>query len=192
MEQKPYHHGNLHNELIEIGIQLINEEGIDNFSLRKVARIAGVSPTACYNHFKNKEDLIASMKEYVSNRFADELKQVADEVKGKTRMTALGVAYVSFFRTNPHYLSFLYENEDYNITLTENDFVGDHKAFCIFREVAIEETNKWGLTKEMQLKCLISMWVMVQGIASMANMKGFHYDGDWDELTKTLLCNLHE
>ncbi len=60
-EKKPYHFGNLKEALIEQGIELIHEEGIEKFSLRKVAKRVGVSATACYNHFENMEELIQGM-----------------------------------------------------------------------------------------------------------------------------------
>ena len=53
MVNKPYHHGNLKNELIEAGIALINEEGLSGFSLRKVAAKCNVSNAAPYSHFNN-------------------------------------------------------------------------------------------------------------------------------------------
>ena len=41
--KKPYHFGNLKEALIEQGIALIHEEGIEKFSLRKAAKKVGVS-----------------------------------------------------------------------------------------------------------------------------------------------------
>ena len=38
MEKKPYHHKNLKNDLIEKGIELVNKNGINQLSLRKVAQ----------------------------------------------------------------------------------------------------------------------------------------------------------
>ena len=46
--KKSYHHGNLREELIEKGIELINEEGEEKLSLRKVAKMCGVSNAAPY------------------------------------------------------------------------------------------------------------------------------------------------
>lgn len=34
---------------------------------------------------------------------------------------------------------------------------------------------------------LVVMWAATHGLAAMANMKGFHYDGDWGQLTEKLL-----
>ena len=51
MEQKrqTYHHKDLRNALIETGIQLVSTEGINAFSLRKVAAACGVSHAAPYS-----------------------------------------------------------------------------------------------------------------------------------------------
>ncbi|WP_250673351.1 TetR/AcrR family transcriptional regulator [Paraclostridium ghonii] len=189
MQEKPYHHGNLHNELIEKGISLINEEGISNFSLRKVAKLAGVSATACYNHFSNKEELLDSMKSYVSVRFAKVILDAAESSEGESPTIDMGKAYVKFFADNPHYFSFIYDNEDYCIELNEDDFIGDYKAFCIFRDVSIACMEKLEIPKIQQRDNLVAMWAMVQGLSSMANMKGFHYKGDWCKLTETILEN---
>ena len=50
--KKSYHHGNLREELIEKGIEMINEAGEEKLSLRKVAKMCGVSNAAPYTYFK--------------------------------------------------------------------------------------------------------------------------------------------
>ena len=78
MENKAYHHGNLQEALMEEGIAMIHEEGTAQFSLRKLAKRVGVSPTACYNHYENVEALQKSMRQYVTERFCNALKQVTE------------------------------------------------------------------------------------------------------------------
>ena len=53
-----YHHGNLREALIDAGIKIINENGEENLSLRKVAAACDVSHAAPYAHFRDKEELI--------------------------------------------------------------------------------------------------------------------------------------
>ena len=62
-----YHHGNLRQALIDAGIKLINENGEENLSLRKVAAACDVSHAAPYAHFKDKEELIDAIKENVTD-----------------------------------------------------------------------------------------------------------------------------
>src|SRR6202161_1376844 len=57
----PYHHGNLAPALVEAALALLDETQDWGFSLREVARRAGVSHDAPYKHFPEKRDLLASV-----------------------------------------------------------------------------------------------------------------------------------
>jgi AcrR family transcriptional regulator len=61
MAKDTYHHGNLKNALIEAGIEILAKEGVYGLSLRKVAREAGVSHSAPYAHFSDKQSLVAAI-----------------------------------------------------------------------------------------------------------------------------------
>ena len=56
-----YHHGNLKPALIAAGLKEVTQHGVEGFSLRGVARRAGVSAPAVYRHFADKDDLLAAM-----------------------------------------------------------------------------------------------------------------------------------
>lgn len=60
-EAKPYHHGDLRRALIDAALELVTEEQDWGFSLREVARRAGVSHNAPYNHFPEKRDLLGAV-----------------------------------------------------------------------------------------------------------------------------------
>ena len=60
--QKSYHHGDLKQALLEETARILREEGESALSLRRLASNLGVSRTAPYNHFENKEC------ELISNR----------------------------------------------------------------------------------------------------------------------------
>jgi AcrR family transcriptional regulator len=61
MEEKKYHHGDLKNALIMAGKDVLAQEGVNGLSLRKVAKQAGVSHSAPYAHFTDKQALIAAI-----------------------------------------------------------------------------------------------------------------------------------
>ncbi|EKF75563.1 TetR family transcriptional regulator [Alcanivorax hongdengensis A-11-3] len=56
-----YHHGDLHATLLQEANRLLNEQGIEGLSLRKLAERAGVSRTAPYHHFKDKNALLCAL-----------------------------------------------------------------------------------------------------------------------------------
>lgn len=52
--EKAYHHGHLKEELLRLGLEALERDGIEGLSLRALAEAAGVSKTAPYRHFPDK------------------------------------------------------------------------------------------------------------------------------------------
>jgi AcrR family transcriptional regulator len=61
MKRENYHHGDLKQALIDAGIKILKEEGIGALTLRSAARAAGVSHSAPYAHFPDKQSLLAAI-----------------------------------------------------------------------------------------------------------------------------------
>src|ERR1700689_5539194 len=101
-KSQPYHHGDLRHALIDTALQLVTEEQDWTFSLREVARRAGVSPRAPYNHFPEKLDLLAAPALVGFERLRDGLrdaKAVCDE--SEARRAAICRTYVHLGLKNP-------------------------------------------------------------------------------------------
>ena len=58
----PYHHGNVREALIDEGMQLIESNQVELLSLRRLAKEVGVTPSAVYNHFSNRNALMLAIK----------------------------------------------------------------------------------------------------------------------------------
>ena len=189
MEKKPYHHGNLHETLLEESMAMIHEEGMSQFSLRKLAKRVGVSPTACYNHFSNMEDLLSAITEYIDARFTEAVEKGVEKSLSNPRnlMIELGKEYVSFFAENPFYFSYIFENTDKEIELTDLDFTSNYAPFVLFKNSAITVMKQANIPEEHYRNNIVAMWAIVHGLAAMANMKSFKFNGDWKELTETIL-----
>ena len=56
--RRAYHHGNLHQALLEAAAGLVAERGPEGFSLLDAARACGVSASAPYKHFADKAALL--------------------------------------------------------------------------------------------------------------------------------------
>lgn len=190
--KKAYHFGNLKETLIEQGIELIHEEGIEKFSLRKVAKKVGVSAAACYNHFGNIDELLKGMYAYVIDRFSTVLEQAVEENPCHYIMISMGVAYVEFFAKYPHYFNFLFDSEYLDIQIKETEIIwnGNFTPFEIFVNGAKRGLRELNIDEAELRDDLLVMWATVHGLAAMANMKGIQYEnGDWGALTERILKN---
>jgi AcrR family transcriptional regulator len=99
---QPYHHGDLRHALIETALQLVTEEQDWTFSLREVARRAGVSHRAPYNHFPEKLDLLAAVAAVGFGRLRDGLlRAMAGIDDAEERLVAICRAYVRLGLENP-------------------------------------------------------------------------------------------
>lgn len=98
-----YHHGNLRPALVEAALALIDERGVDDLSVREVARRAGVSSAAPFRHFEDKAALLAAVAEDAQRRFSDHVEAARRRAKGDAvaRFQAVGVAFVEFAVAHP-------------------------------------------------------------------------------------------
>jgi AcrR family transcriptional regulator len=99
----PYHHGNLRQALLDAGLELVTKKGISGFTLREVARCAGVSHNAPYAHFRDRADLVAALAAQGLRGLRDALAEARDRTTGNAidRLRSTGVAYVRFAIQNP-------------------------------------------------------------------------------------------
>lgn len=184
-----YHHGNLRKALIEEGIRMVHENGMQAFSLRKLAKRVGVSAAACYNHFANAQELTDVMLGYISDRFVQALAKSDDS----NVMISMGRAYVEFFAGNPHYFSVLFDSENVDIHITQDSVVYSkrNEPFQLFVQEAAKGAAAEGEAEGTAFRDrILAMWAMVHGFAAMANMKGFCYEGDWGALVEEILKKL--
>jgi AcrR family transcriptional regulator len=105
MPKRAYHHGNLRPALLKAALRAIAEEGPDKFTLRDVARRAGVSAPAVYRHFEDKDDLLAAVAADCSDRLA---AAMIDGVASAPpdpleRFRATGIALVRFAVAHPEH-----------------------------------------------------------------------------------------
>jgi AcrR family transcriptional regulator len=93
-----YHHGALRPALIAAARTLLDEGGAKAVGLRETARRVGVSPTATYRHFRDKDSLLAAVAAEGFRAFGKALDDVARNCRP---LSAMGRAYVEFALANP-------------------------------------------------------------------------------------------
>lgn len=107
-----YHHGNLRPALISAGLELLEVGGVEALTLRAVARRAGVSHTAPYNHFADRQALLAAVAtEGFEELGASIAAATADVTAPRERLRALARGYLEFPATHPELYRLMFGNE---------------------------------------------------------------------------------
>ena len=107
---KPYHHGNLREALLGAAIRLIAEVGPTAFTLREVARRAGVSHNAPYRHFRDRDDLMAAV---AAQGFRELTRAMNEAAAPKSdpldRLKHAGLGYVTFALRRPEHFTVMFD-----------------------------------------------------------------------------------
>lgn len=181
-----YHHGNLKEQLILAGMEIITNEGVGALSIRKAAERCSVSHAAPYSHFKNKDEYLRKINEFAGERFAEALEESLKYDKGD--MVEMAKAYVRFFTKNPMFYDFYMKYADFDIDIGETELkCRNSRAFDIFKRSADEYLSRLGVPEEKRALNTIKMWTVVQGITMLAVMPGVKCDTDWEEYTEKIL-----
>ena len=194
MRTNKYHHGDLKKEMILKGLELLNEKGMDGFSLRKVAAMCNVSHMAPYKHFKDKEELVDEISKYVVNEFENSIINSLDkELNPDDMMIEIGKSYIRFMVNNKNYLKFLTQNNNlFSAKLENGDIVNENsKVFNVFKESAIKMFQYRGIDEKEYTINIITMWSIVQGIAVLIANKNIviEEDNNYEVLLEYILKN---
>jgi AcrR family transcriptional regulator len=96
-----YHHGDLRAALVLAAIELLEESGETELSLRAVARRAGVSPAAPYRHYADREALVSAVAAVGYRELAERLAAAHPAPSTPEQLASVAIAYVQFALERP-------------------------------------------------------------------------------------------
>ncbi|MFI7102560.1 TetR/AcrR family transcriptional regulator [Streptomyces sp. NPDC050161] len=96
-----YHHGNLRAACLRAARELLEEDGSAGLSLRAVARRAGVSATAPYRHYADRDALVSAVAAEGYRELAGQLAAAHPAPTTPDDLAAVAVAYVRFALDHP-------------------------------------------------------------------------------------------
>jgi AcrR family transcriptional regulator len=177
----PYHHGDLRRVLLDASLALIDAQGVAAWSLREVAREAGVSHNAPYHHFADKGALLAAIAEEGFAELGREIRSArALGADPAARLAACGIAYVRFALQSAATFRVMFRPELCTSSTNTPVEKTSEPAFQALVETVVEcqAAGLWPPGDPMPL--VLTAWSAVHGLASLwldgplqANRMGF-------------------
>lgn len=187
-----YHHGNLRSALLKAAFKLIEKIGSERFTLREVARKAGVSHNAPYRHFPSRESLIAALATESLQQLHENLQAAVDKCADPSAcLHDAAIAYLRFALKNPSRFNIMFhstfDREAYP------DYVAAYTGLLELLSELIRQGRGFATPAETAGELI---WASIHGIAELGLAKRLR-DGSQleleqlaDTVTSALLAGL--
>jgi len=151
-----YHHGDLRRTIITAAVGAIAESGIDGWSLRELARRAGVSHAAPAHHFGDKAGVLTAVAAEGYALFADALEEAGSD------LLQAGLAYVRFATEHPIHFGVMFQPGLYRA-----DDAALVEARTRAGEVLTVGARTYSSTPSAALDTSLAAWSIAHGFASL-------------------------
>ena len=170
MAEQHYHHGDLPTALRSAAVELIAERGPANFSLREVARRAGVSHAAPAHHFGDVRGLLTSVATEGFTVLTSEMVRAREGVTDpREQLAACGKAYVRTALANPGHYGVMIGHDHMNPDDPEL-LVASVAAYAEL--LATIQALRDAYNPDLDVDATATLcWSMVHGIVEMASIR---------------------
>jgi AcrR family transcriptional regulator len=166
---RPYHHGDLRRVVIETAQDMLREDKGWQFTLREVARRAGVSHAAPYKHFPDKSALLAELATLGFDELREEVSGAIERPlrSARAEFMAAAKAYIHFGTANPSLYRLMFSADvDKTAFPTLNE--AGAAAFAVLLGI-LERGQQNGAFKKQPVRSqAAASWALVHGFTMLA------------------------
>ena len=167
--KKKYHHGELPSAILASAGQMILEEGIESLTLRRIGARLGVSRTALYRHFKNKEALLAKLACEGFVALTAAMRGAVERRKsGERRLAEIAAAYVAFAIANPSTFHVMFGRRFQNWVEHTELIHASRGAFALLLQATLDAVSGAAITSADANKIAQAVWSAAHGISVLA------------------------
>lgn len=161
MTEKPYHHGDLRAALVAAGEAELTEKGVEGFSLRSVAKRAGVSHAAPSHHFGDTNGLLTALAAEGFRQFQDTLDaREIGATDNRDRAVRAGLGYLEFALARPALFRLIFSSARPDYASADLIAAADRAYHHL---VGLVEVLGGGETD------VVALWATSHGIADLAS-----------------------
>jgi AcrR family transcriptional regulator len=166
---RTYHHGALAEAMVEQGLASVRARGADHVSLRSIAQVLDVSPSAAYNHFADKDDLLRAVGACGLAALDERMARVLaahptdNPNAARARFSGLGRAYLAFAIDETHLFQLTFGPICAVKEMAPED-TGPYNKLT----TALDDLDRWRLLKPgIRSDLDLMVWASTHGMATL-------------------------
>lgn len=185
-----YHHGNLRQALLDAAMEALRAEGMNQLSLRGLAKRLGVTPTAVYGHFADKVDLLVELRTQGFTQLHELMREALDALPEKTsaedKVRALGHTYMHFAVNDSHLFDAMFFWTPELDRITAECVQEGACSEQLLRATLVEMLRENGRepTESCAVTASFGAWALVHGISTLlrtGSIEGAIHCENWPE-----------
>jgi AcrR family transcriptional regulator len=162
-----YHHGDLRRALILEALRTIQKDGAAALTLRGVGESLGVSRTALYRHFADKQALLNEVADEGFRLLATALREAWGS-GGRRGFDAMGLAYVGFAVAHPSHYRVMFGGAVRPAKRRDDPNDPGTNAFQVLVDAIVEQQRAGLIRHDAPLQLARFIWAVVHGVAMLA------------------------
>jgi len=168
MPAKPYHHGDLRRALLDEALRTIETQGVEHLTLRTVGARLGVSRSALYRHFADKQSLLATVGKEGFRKLRQALADAWEENgHGRAGFDAMHRAYVQFAVAHPSHYRVMFGGF-IESAAKDDHFISEARgAFQVLLDALVEQQNAGDIRRDDPVLMARFVWALVHGTAML-------------------------
>lgn len=152
-------------EILRVALDIYADEGIRGLSMRRIANEVGVSATAIYRHYEDKDALLTAVVDEGFKLFGDYLRRAMEAQTPSERLKQAGIGYLNFALENPAYYNLLFIAPQVWLTpkLPERVRQRSQATFGFL----IERLQEAGAADHKSRDAARTVWALTHGLVSL-------------------------
>jgi AcrR family transcriptional regulator len=164
-----YHHGSLRRALIEEAVRTIRAQGIAGLTVREIGAQLGVSRTALYRHFADKQALLDAVAAEGFRMLRARLVTAWEQGgRGQAAFESMGRAYIRFARSNPEYYRAMFGSSVHPKASAAELAAEAAGAFQALVDALAALQHDGALRSDDTITMARFVWAVVHGIAMLS------------------------
>lgn len=163
-----YHHGDLRRALLDEALRTIQADGVSHLTLRTVGARLGVSRSALYRHFANKQALLAVVGREGFSMLRQAIANAWEQHHhGRAGFEAMATAYVQFAVAHASHYRVMFSGF-VESSAKDAEFIAEARAaFQVLVDALVEQQNAGDIRLDDPVLMARFVWALVHGTATL-------------------------